>query len=176
MENKHDLSISMARANVIVLLISIPVAILQFLLFVILQGPNNLQITWNFAVFILVILLGIVAHELLHAVGWVLFGHKSFSSVEFGFQWKTFTPYAHLKEPVDVNAYRVSTLLPGLILGILIYLLSLVLGDGNLFLFGLLHTSAAGGDFLILWLIRKVKAGMQVQDHPTRAGCYVIGI
>jgi len=35
-------------------------------------------------------------------------------------------------------------------------------------------TAGAGGDFLILWLTRHVKAGMQVEDHPTNAGCYVL--
>ncbi|HEX5807060.1 MAG TPA: DUF3267 domain-containing protein, partial [Anaerolineales bacterium] len=113
-------------------------------------------------------------HELIHGISWVLFGHKPFSSVKFGFQWKTLTPYAHLKEPVKVNAYRLGAFLPGFVLGILVYSLSLVLGDGNLFLFGLLHTAAAGGDWLVLWLLRKVKSGTLVEDHPTHAGCYVI--
>jgi len=38
----------------------------------------------------------------------------------------------------------------------------------------LVHTSAAGGDWLILWLIRNVRAGMQVDNHPTKAGCHVL--
>ena len=25
-----------------------------------------------------------------------------------------------------------------------------------------------------IWWIRSVKAGLQVEDHPTNAGCYVI--
>ncbi|MGB8982049.1 MAG: DUF3267 domain-containing protein, partial [Anaerolineales bacterium] len=61
-----------------------------------------------------------------------------------------------------------------LILGILPYLVSLFTGNGCLFWFGLLNTAAAGGDFLILWLIRKVKSGRLVEDHPTHAGCYVL--
>lgn len=64
--------------------------------------------------------------------------------------------------------------MPGFMLGILPYFLSLILGDGNLFWFSLIHTSAAGGDWLILWLIRNVKNGTLVEDHPTNAGCYVI--
>ena len=64
--------------------------------------------------------------------------------------------------------------MPGLILGVLIYILSLLFADGNLFWFSLIHTSAAGGDFLILWMIRNVKAGSLVEDHPTNAGCYVL--
>jgi len=75
---------------------------------------------------------------------------------------------------MEVNVYRISVFMPGLLLGILPYLLSLLLADANLFWFSLIHTSAAGGDFLILWLIRNVNAGSLVEDHPTNAGCYVI--
>jgi hypothetical protein len=121
-----------------------------------------------------VIVLGIFVHELIHGVTWVILGGKDFSTVKFGFQWKTLTPYAHLKEPMEVNLYRLSVFMPGLLLGILPYLLSLLLADCNLFWFSLIHTSAACGDFLILWLIRNVKAGSLVEDHPTNAGCYVL--
>jgi hypothetical protein len=173
MTNKRDLSISMARANFIVLFTSIPVALLQFLIFVLLHGMDSLGITRG-SVLLIAVVLGVVVHELIHAMSWMIFGHKPFSAVKFGFQWKTITPYAHLKEPVEVNAYRIGGFMPGFILGILPYILSLVLGDGNLFWFGLVHTAAAGGDWLILWLIRNVKAGTLVEDHPTHAGCYVI--
>ena len=174
MENKRDLSISMARANVVVMFISIPVAISQFAIFSLVHGAEKLQTTWNFMLLIAIVLLGVVVHELIHGITWVIFGHKRFSAIKFGFQWKTLTPYAHLKVPVEVNAYRIGAFMPGFILGILIYILSIVLGNGNLFWFSMVHTAASGGDWLILWLIRNVKAGMQVEDHPTNAGCYVI--
>jgi hypothetical protein len=173
-ENKRDLSVSMAQANIVVLFISIPVVILQFTAFLMLHGTESLKPTWSTVFLIIAVMLGIVVHELIHGLSWVIFGRKSFSAIKFGFQWKTLTPYAHLKEPVEVNAYRLGAFLPGFILGILAYSLSLVLGNGDLFWFSLIHTSAAGGDWLILWLIRNVKAGMQVEDHPTNAGCYVL--
>jgi putative zincin peptidase len=174
MQSKRDLSISMARANVVVMFITIPVVLLQFAIFTLLHGIENLEPSWNSVVLIVLVLLGVVIHELIHGISWVIFGHKPFSAIRFGFQWKTFTPYAHLKEPVEVNAYRLGAFLPGFILGILAYILSLVLGNGNLFWLGLIHTAAAGGDWLILWLIRNVRAGMQVEDHPSNAGCYVL--
>lgn len=174
MQNKRDLSISMAWANVIAIFITVPVAILQFVSFTILHGTEGLEPTLNSVVLITAVLLGIVIHELIHGISWVMFGHKPFSAIKFGFQWKTVTPYAHLKEPLEVNAYRLGGFLPGLILGILPYILSLILGNGNLFWFSLIHTSAAGGDWLILWLIRNVRPGTPVEDHPTHAGCYVL--
>jgi hypothetical protein len=173
-ENKRDLSISMERASVIVVWVSIPVAVAQFALFNLLHGAKKMDPTWNYIVLLVAILLGIVLHELIHAVTWVIFGRKSFSKIKFGFQWKTLTPYAHLTEPIEVNAYRLGAFMPGFILGIVVYCLSLSLGDGSLFWFSLVHTSAAGGDWLVLWLIRNLTAGTMVEDHPTHAGCYVI--
>ena len=174
MENKRDLSVSMARANVIVMFISIPVIVMQFAVFLLLHGTEGLRLTLNTALLIVAVLLGIVVHELLHGLSWMVFGHKPFLAIKFGVQWKTLTPYARLKEPVEVNAYRLGAFLPGFILGILTYSLSLAFGNGDLFWFSLVHTSAAGGDWLILWLIRNVRAGRQVEDHPTNAGCYVL--
>jgi hypothetical protein len=40
--------------------------------------------------------------------------------------------------------------------------------------FGLLYTTAAGGDFLVLWILRNIKPNTLVEDHPTNAGCYII--
>lgn len=174
MENKRDLSVPMSRANVIVMFIVLPVVIIQFVGFIVLNGLDGLGITWGYPVLPIAIVLGVVLHELIHGLSWVIFGRKPFSSVKFGFQWKSLTPYAHLKEPVEVNPYRIGGFMPGFVLGILPYFISLALGDGNLFWFSLIHTSAAGGDWLILWLIRNVKTGTLVEDHPTNAGCYVI--
>lgn len=171
---KRDLSISLERANTIVLFISIPVVILQFALYLLVHDMEGLKPTWSTAILIIAVLLGVVVHELIHGISWVVFGRKSFSAVKFGIQWKMLTPYAHLTEPVDVNAYRLGAFMPGFVLGILTYSLSLILGNADLFWFSLVHTSAAGGDWLVLWLIRHVKAGMQVEDHPTHAGCYVL--
>lgn len=173
-ENKRDHSITMAKANVIALGIVLPLAILQFILFTAIQGTENTQPTWGFNLLFLLVVLGVVVHEIIHGVSWAFFGRKPFSAIKFGFQWKTITPYAHIKEPVEVNAYRIGAFMPGFVLGILPYVISLLTGDGNLFWFGLVHTALAGGDWLVLWLIRKVEAGLLVEDHPTNAGCYVL--
>lgn len=173
-QNKRDLTISTARANLIVILICIPVILILVTLFNLLHGTLRFELTLNFVIFIGVVIIAVVIHELIHGIGWMIFGQKPWSAIKFGFQWKTFTPYAHLKEPVEVNAYRIGGFLPGLILGILPYLLSLLLGDVNLLLFGLLNIAGAGGDWLMLWLLRGVPKGALVEDHPTKVGCYVL--
>jgi hypothetical protein len=174
MENKRDLSISMARTNVIVSIGTIPVGLAQLMLFVLIHGIDNVFRIGNLTMLVLAVLVGIPIHELIHALGFVIFGRKPFSVIKLGIQWKTLTPYAHLKEPLEVNAYRIATFMPGLILGMLPYLLSLLTGNSDLFWFSLVHLLAAGGDWLILWLIRNVRKGSLVEDHPTNAGCYVL--
>lgn len=172
--NKRDLSVSMTRANLVVLVFGIPVAVLQFALFSFLHRDTDLSLTWNSLVFLAVLIAGVVFHELIHGMTWVSAGRKPWSSIKFGFQAATLTPYCHLKEPVEINAYRIGAFMPGFILGILPFFISLASGDTNLFWFSLVHTSAAGGDWLILWLIRNIQAGVLVEDHPSRAGCYIL--
>lgn len=174
MENRRDLSMSMARTTMIVSIGTIPVGLAQLVIFVLIHGIDNLFPTGSLALLVSAVLLGIPVHELIHALGFVIFGRKPFSAIKFGIQWKTITPYAHVKVPVEVTAYRIATFLPGLVLGIIPYALSLLTGDASLFWFSAAHLSAAGGDWLILWLIRNVEKGLLVEDHPTNAGCYVL--
>lgn len=173
-ENKRDHTISMLWANVAGIFIAIVLIILQFVFYHTIHGIRQMEPALDAALLIGAIVVGILIHELIHGITWMIAGDLPFSAVRFGFQWKTITPYAHLKEPVEVNAYRIATFMPGLLLGIIPYIFSLLFANGGLFWFGLVHTSAASGDWLILWLIRNIKAGSKVEDHPTRAGCYVI--
>ncbi len=172
-ENKRDVSISMSEATSKSLLIAIPLAILQALPFFLLHGFPATSANANMALYSFALLFGILAHELIHMLTWAFFAKKPLKVFKLGFQWKSLTPYAHCKEPMDIRPYRIGSYMPGLLLGILPWLVSLLTGDILLFLFGLLYTSAAGGDFLILWIIRNIKPNTLVEDHPINAGCYV---
>src|SRR5512138_854475 len=99
MENKHDLSMSMARVNVIMLILSMPLFIVQFAVFVQTQDVRDISLTFNLPLLLIAIILGVATHEIIHGFSWMIFGRKSLSVVKFGFQWKTLTPYAYLQEP-----------------------------------------------------------------------------
>ena len=178
-ERKTDLSVSLTAANVWSMLIALPLIIILAGLYLLRWGAV-LQVE-KFAVgpgvlllFLAVFITGVVLHELLHAASWMVFGRQPRSAIQFGIDKKTLSPYAHCKQPLAANNYRLGTFMPGLLLGILPALAAVVTSSGWLLGFGLLFTLLAGGDFLILWLIRKVPGGRMVEDHPTRAGCYVI--
>ena len=124
--------------------------------------------------FIATLMLGIVIHELIHGLTWAYFAHKPLTVIKFGFQWQTLTPYAHCPEPMEVGAYRLGSSMPLIVLGILPSLIGVLTGNGWSMIFGFIFTLAASGDMLVLWLIRGVKRGQLVQDHPTQVGCYLI--
>ena len=172
-ENKRDISISMSEAASKSLLIAIPAAMLQAIPFFVLHGFPATPANANMTLYGFALLLGILVHELIHMFAWAFFAKKPLSAFKLGFQWKSLTPYAHCKEPMDIRPYRIGSYAPGLLLGVLPWVISLFTGDLLLFIFGLLYTTAAGGDLLILWIIRNVKPNTLVEDHPTNAGCYV---
>lgn len=171
---KRDISISMAKANVYAIFFALPAAVIQFVSFTAVHGIQAFEPEWNLILLTALGLAGIAAHELIHGLAWALLGKKPIHSIKFGFLWKTFTPYAHVKEPLEVNAYRWGAFLPGLVLGIIPFLIAMLSASGDLMWFSLLHTTAASGDWLVLWIIRPLKPGSLVEDHPTNAGCYVL--
>ncbi len=74
---------------------------------------------------------------------------------------------------MKIMPYRWGAFMPSLVLGFMPYLLSLVLGNGWLFVFGVLFITAAAGDFWILYVLRKESRNSWVADHPENAGCIV---
>lgn len=189
MENyqKEKLTIDLVWANRFALLLIIPILLLfglpYFLIwqkqididrirsFVSEVSPESVLggVSFFFAAF----LFGIVAHELIHGLTWALFTQKGFKSLKFGILWKTVTPYCHCMEPLKVWQYITGAVTPAIVLGIVPSILAIILGKVELLVFGMFFTLAAGGDFLIITLIRKENRNDWVQDHPSEAGCYI---
>jgi hypothetical protein len=120
------------------------------------------------------ILIGIVIHELVHGITWAIFCKSGWMSIKFGIIWKALTPYAHCKEPLRVGAYRLGTVMPAIVVGLIPALFGIFTGNVAVFLYGLFFTWSAGGDFIMLWLTRNLKKEQWVQDHPDTIGCYVL--
>lgn len=152
------------------------VAIMEFIVFVSLWGfepvksAGTILLPWYF---LPIFFAGIVVHEAIHAASWMLAAGLPFRKMKFGFQIKSFTPYAHCTVPISKRSYFFGTIMPAVLLGFLPFGISLANGSGWLLIVGVLFTFAAIGDFLILWLIRAVPWSTMVEDHPENAGCFV---
>ncbi len=177
-ETDKDLSVSMTRATVCTLVISVPLTALLVVLYATIpsKGPAGVQLfgVLDILLFLFALAVGVLLHEAIHALGWHWFGHVNRRSIEFGFQIRTLTPYAHATEAMAANGYRAGTVLPAILLGLLPFAVGMVLQSPGVALFGIVMTFAAGGDLLVLWLMRKVDSRALVQDHPSRAGCIVL--
>ncbi len=178
--DKEKLTIDLVWANIFSFLILIPVFLIFGIPFYLLWGNEiglqnireMLGASSSFFI-IMIIILGVIVHELIHGIFWSIFAKKGFKSMKFGILWKMFTPYCHCKEPLKVKHYIIGAIMPAIILGIIPSFLSIIIGNFELLLFGVFFTIAGAGDFLIINLIRKENLNDLVQDHPSEAGCYI---
>jgi hypothetical protein len=174
-----DLTYSMLKANLIALGVSIGIVALLAPIYLAIWGKGNFNpgediVPGTVLPFVAVLFLSIVVHEALHGIGFMRFGGAARSDIKYGIMWRCLTPYAHCKVPLPVGSYRWSLLLPGIVLGGLPTIAGLVLGANIIFIYGLAMTVGAGGDLIMVWLLRDADGDALVQDHPTRMGCILL--
>ena len=180
---QEELTIDMAKAQL--------TAILYFIFFMIIFGvpyyflwARNFTLAsykklaidlggTNFPIVLGCILIGVIVHELLHGMTWATFAKKGFKSISFGVAWKYLAPYCHCNEPLLVKHYILGAIMPGVILGIIPSIMAIISGNIPLFLFGIIFSGAAGGDFMMVNILRKESMNYLVQDHPAKLGCYI---
>lgn len=178
-KQKEAYSLSIIEANWKSLLIVLPVAVLSVLVYSMAWSwektvSDFLVIYSHYGIALSLLIAGIFAHELLHGLTWMAAAQLGWGDIKYGFKLSTLTPYAHCKQPISAKAYRWGIVAPGLILGILPFIASLWLGNAGLLGFGFIFTLAAGGDFLMLWIIKDIPKDSLVKDHPDRVGCKVV--
>lgn len=121
----------------------------------------------------LIILAGVVVHELLHGLTWSLFAKQGHRSIKYGILKKYGTPYCHCREPLQIRHYIIGALMPALILGFIPAVVALIIGSFSILLFGIFFIAAASGDFMVVRLLKNERGNDYVQDHPSEAGCYL---
>lgn len=173
-----DRSTGMAAATLLGLLLAAPIVAALLALHARVHGSAALDAGLNallgrLAIGLPALAFGIVVHELVHAVTWVVVGRGRWSRVHFGWQWRGLAPFAHYSDPLPAAAYRLGAAAPLIVLGIIPSLLGTLMGWGAVAAFGWLLVVGASGDLCVLWLLRGVSPGALVSDHPTRAGCLV---
>jgi|GEM_PF-407959 len=174
---KKDLSLSFEEIGGYALPIVFYIVVAFTLFYTILHGFSSIIFSWSISNMLLwslpFLIGGIILHELIHGVCFSVFSGKPLSFIKYGFDRKTFTPYAHCKTPISASAYKIGALMPAIALGFIPYIFSLFTGNIYLFMFGTFFTTAACGDFIIFWIIRNVDNSSLVEDHPSKAGCYI---
>jgi hypothetical protein len=173
----REMTMSFSTINLLAIPVGIVVVLLSLVPYTLLWGIDRLGegMSGFFALssFLPAVVLGIIAHEVLHGVTWAVAGRRPLSSIRLGFHRATLTPYAHCTDPLRATPYRLGAIMPGLVLGLGPVATALATGNGWLAGFGTLFLVAASGDVLILWMLRKVPATGSIRDHPSKPGCIV---
>lgn len=121
----------------------------------------------------LILILGIILHELIHGIVFALFNKEGFKSIKFGILKEMLTPYCHCSEPLKRNQYLLALVMPAIILGFVPAIISFCIGSISLLFYGYIFTIAAIGDFMIFQLLIKEQKDCYVLDNPTEAGFFV---
>lgn len=176
---KTDLTIGIVRANLVTLLIAIPVVAVGLLLFAWKNPMATLTpVPQRALLFLVLILVLIVVHELIHGITWSLFTKRHFKDIEFGFMKEYFTPYCTCLVPLSKKHYILGALMPGILLGVVPTALGILLGSPLLFWTGLIMLLSAGGDIMIVMKLLAFKKQNEstevlIYDHPTQAGSVI---
>ncbi len=171
-----EIALTIEETNRKAIKLVIPIAVIMAVLFVLLHGYRAF-FNWSWigsVVFVGSVLSGIFIHELLHALVLGLFVRGGFSSIKFGFDRNTFTPYCHCTKPIRVRWYRLGAIMPLILQGILPFVVSLFTGSLGWWAFGVLFTVGAGGDLLAIEMLSGLRSRARVLDHPEKMGFYLL--
>lgn len=176
---RTDLTIGIVKANLVTLLIAIPVVAVGLLLFAWKNPMATLTpVPQRALLFLVLILVLIVVHELIHGLTWSLFTERHFKDIEFGFMKEYLTPYCTCLVPLSKKHYILGALMPGLLLGVVPTALGILLGSPLLFWTGIVMLLSAGGDLMIVMKLLAFKKQNEstevlIYDHPTQAGSVI---
>ena len=121
-----------------------------------------------------VIVSSIIIHELIHVLFFFIFCDFNIKKIKIGFQFKTLTPYAHCKKSLKIYQYKLSVVMPGVILGVIPIVIAFFTNSILLLYFGLFMLLGAGGDIIILFMLSKIPKHKKILDHSNEIGFIVI--
>ena len=74
---------------------------------------------------------------------------------------------------MKLKHYRLGGIMPAILLGFIPAFISIFTGSFGMLAFGVIFSIGAGGDLLMIWMLRNDKSNDWVQDHPDKIGCYI---
>ena len=174
---RADLTVSIVKANVFAIILLFPVMALGMWLFWLrngtLAGGFGVKSFGGLLLFVLVMAVLVVLHELIHGLSWSLFTPHRFGDIEFGFMKQYLTPYCTCLTPLTKGQYIFGALMPLVLLGILPMAAGILMGSMPVLFMGIIMTVSAAGDIMIVWCLLTYRSQAETvvyMDHPTQAG------
>ena len=175
---RHDLTVSVAKANWLGLVMSMPFVLVLMGLFAMLtpmdyEGWDMAEASFFPLVVVAIVLLLTVLHELIHGAVFGWFAPHRYKAIQFGVIWSMLTPYCACIEPLTRRQYSWGAAMPTIIVGFLPAFIAIAMNDWGWFVIALLMVIGGGGDMLIIWKLMTFRvSGKEALfcDHPTLPG------
>jgi len=178
---RTELTISIIKANVYVLLAAIPVFVIGGGLFYLCNRPLHLTIggmhsMLSLVLFLVVYFVLIVVHELVHGMTWAIFAEHHWKDIEFGVMWQLLTPYCTCTVPLKKSQYFLGALMPLILVGLVPTAIAIAAGSIFWLFAGMVMILGAGGDVMIILKLLRYKTDAEevlIYDHPTKGGSII---
>lgn len=168
---EKDVTISSGKAMVLGVACAFPFIMIFGLAyrFVLVERAHLLEIGGIsfYIMFVAIIAVSVVIHELLHGIGWAISSGKGWSVVRFNIN--AMMPSCSCQSALTRGQYLVGVLMPFLVLGAGSVVFLFVYPGTVSVLTMAVNFVAAGADLLIALRAAKEK-GALIADHPTQAG------
>jgi hypothetical protein len=179
---RKDLTVSIAKANFVGVLLTIPfiAAILagyylyngHFGVLTLLKDDSPTYFIYLAVIFVSFIPLAVI-HELIHGFVWSRGTENGLKDIQYGFIKEQLTPYCACLCPLSKKMYIIGSMMPMTILGILLGIVSIFTGQLLLLVISLLQVLGGAGDILITSMLLRYKTkgkDVVLLDHPTDCG------
>ena len=167
-----DVDIKTMTVGCIVLTIAL--SILFVILNSVLHGRYEVTFTfWDILIFFICYLLLVIAHELFHLIGFIVFGKAKWSDIDYGFNLKLGVAYAHTSKILPNHAMKKAVLLPFWTTGVLPTAIGFMMDNFLILLLGAFLIAGAFGDMMMYKELRKLPNDAMVKDHPTLPVLYI---
>ncbi|WDC83392.1 DUF3267 domain-containing protein [Caloramator sp. mosi_1] len=175
--NYMDINISGIKLNAMSMVIGIINVSILVTLYIIRWGYDTIYTILNIndASFYIWLIIGLILHEILHGIAYVVFGKVKKSDVMFGINFKTLTLYASCKVPISSIAIVKVCIFPLLILGIVPIILCMLFKELSfLFMWSVFMVALSSGDIYISWIMREYIEDFIFMDKPNEIGFYLM--
>ena len=168
---EKDVTIPSGKAMILGVLYALPFIIIMGLLYrFLLIDRAHLSEVGGFSfyiMFIAIIAISVVIHELLHGIGWAISSGKGWKVVRFNIN--AMMPSCACKAALRKKSYLIGVLAPFVVLGLGSILFVFVYPGTVSLLTMMVNFIAAGADLVIAFNVLK-EGNCLIADHPTEAG------
>lgn len=168
---EKNVTISSGKATGLGILYALPLVIIfGFLYRFLLIDRAHLLEAGGFSfyiMFLMIVIVSVVLHELLHGIGWAISSGKGWKAVRFNIN--AMMPSCACKAALEKKDYLIGVLAPFVILGSASVLFVFIYPGTISLLTMMVNFIAAGADFMIVFNLLKERDSLIV-DHPTEAG------